>query len=328
MALALDRYFTPRSMPETAETTKHRVRTPITATARVLLSAPPPKTSSSPPVICSAPRPSEVAEPKSVAKIAITSIAPADRSRRVIPEERPERAADQVPRALAVGEVADGQADDGVHRPGVEAPVEERVLHREVRRLRRTRLRHPERRVVEMGERLGDAPEHQADAHAGGEHHRHPGERRELRLGVVRSELQVAEAGERQVRREDHEPGTGQDEEPAERVGDPGQHLGRDLVHPVGIDDPGDEEGDGECGGDAEHHLVDRQLAVRVRAGRGHVREDRSCRAPRSCDLRAGAAAEDGAGSRERLSRARRRPCPGSPRSTWRRRPPATSCRR
>ena len=74
-ALALERYFTPRSMPVTAETTKHSVRNPITATARVLLSPPSPKTLSMPPVICSAPSPSDVAEPNSVAKIAITSIA-------------------------------------------------------------------------------------------------------------------------------------------------------------------------------------------------------------------------------------------------------------
>ena len=39
------------------------------------LDRPEPNTSSSPPVICSAPRPSEVAEPKRVAKIAMTSIA-------------------------------------------------------------------------------------------------------------------------------------------------------------------------------------------------------------------------------------------------------------
>ena len=62
-------------MPVTAETTKQSVRNAITATASALLFAAPPNTLSMPPVICSAPRPSEVAEPKSVAKIAITSIA-------------------------------------------------------------------------------------------------------------------------------------------------------------------------------------------------------------------------------------------------------------
>ena len=75
MALALDRYLMPLSTPDTAETTKQSVSTAITMTARVSLPPPSPKTSSMPPVICSAPRPSEVAVPNSVAKIARTSMA-------------------------------------------------------------------------------------------------------------------------------------------------------------------------------------------------------------------------------------------------------------
>jgi hypothetical protein len=74
-AFAFDRYLMPRSTPETAEITKHKVRTAITTTARVLLPPPSPNTSSMPPVICSAPRPSDVAEPNRVAKIATTSMA-------------------------------------------------------------------------------------------------------------------------------------------------------------------------------------------------------------------------------------------------------------
>jgi hypothetical protein len=59
----------------TAETTKHPVRTQITRSASATLSPVPSNTLSRPPVICSAPRPSEVADPNSVAKIATTSIA-------------------------------------------------------------------------------------------------------------------------------------------------------------------------------------------------------------------------------------------------------------
>ena len=62
-------------MPVTAETTKQPVSTQITRSARATPSAVPSKTLSSPPVICRAPSPSEVADPKSVAKIATTSIA-------------------------------------------------------------------------------------------------------------------------------------------------------------------------------------------------------------------------------------------------------------
>ena len=74
-ALALESHLMPLSTPLTAETTKQPVSTAITTTARFLLPPPSPKTLSMPPVICRAPSPSDVADPKSVAKIAITSIA-------------------------------------------------------------------------------------------------------------------------------------------------------------------------------------------------------------------------------------------------------------
>ena len=181
------------------------VSTAMTATASHWLRAPLPKTLSRPPVICSAPRPREVAEPNSVAKIATTSIALPGPCVGALPEERPEGRGDQVAGALAVGEVADRQADHGVHRPGVEAPVEERVLHRQLGPPPACRARARPRMLavggVEVGQRLGDAGEHEADAHAGGEHHGDPGERRELRLGVVGPELDVAVAGDREVSR-------------------------------------------------------------------------------------------------------------------------------
>ena len=83
-ALALDSHLTPRSIPLTAETTKHAVRNAITPTASSLESRPDPNTSSIPPVICSAPNPSDVAEPNRVAKMATTSIAlPGVRSTRL-----------------------------------------------------------------------------------------------------------------------------------------------------------------------------------------------------------------------------------------------------
>ena len=75
MALALDRYLMPLSTPDTADTTKHAVSTAITMTARVSSPPPSPKTLSMPPVIWRAPRPSEVAVPNRVAKIARTSMA-------------------------------------------------------------------------------------------------------------------------------------------------------------------------------------------------------------------------------------------------------------
>jgi hypothetical protein len=47
-ALALDNHLTPRSIPLTAESTKHAVSTAITPTASTLESRPEPKTSSMP----------------------------------------------------------------------------------------------------------------------------------------------------------------------------------------------------------------------------------------------------------------------------------------
>ena len=75
IALAFESHWMPRSMPLMAERTKQAVRKAMTKTASHLL--PPvsiPKTWGRPPVICKAPRPSEDADPKSVARIATVSI--------------------------------------------------------------------------------------------------------------------------------------------------------------------------------------------------------------------------------------------------------------
>ena len=108
-----------------------------------------------------------------------------------------------------------------------------------------------------MPQWLGDAEEHQPDAHAGGEHHRDPRERRELWLGVVGTELDVAVARERQEGREEQEAAAGQHEEPAERRGHPVARLEGHLAGSVGIDDAPEQERQHEHGGDAEHDLVD-----------------------------------------------------------------------
>ena len=68
--LVLDRNWMPRSMPETAEATKHRPRTMMMPTATAALSAETVPVSARPARICSAPRPREAAVPKTVAKIA------------------------------------------------------------------------------------------------------------------------------------------------------------------------------------------------------------------------------------------------------------------
>ena len=240
IALALERNWTPFSTPVTAESTKQSVRTAMTATVSHLGPA----------------RAEHVVEPTGDLQRAeaerggraeegredrddVDRLARA--LRRPAPQQWAEGAGDQVAGALAVGEVADREADDGVHRPGVEAPVEEGVLHRDPRAVRGGRVAAAGRDAGgvggrEVGQRLGDAPEHQADAHAGREHHRDPRERRELRHGVVGAELDVAVAGHGQVDREEQEPGADEDEQPAERLLEPGERLAGAGAHALRVE--------------------------------------------------------------------------------------------
>ena len=73
--LVFESHLMPRETPETAETTKAAVSTAMTPMSSALETSPRPATICRPEPICSAPMPSEVAEPKSVAKIAKMSIA-------------------------------------------------------------------------------------------------------------------------------------------------------------------------------------------------------------------------------------------------------------
>ena len=72
--LMLDSHWMPLATPETADRTNAAVSTAMIATSTALPTSPTPATISSPLLICSAPRPSEAAEPNSVAKIASMSI--------------------------------------------------------------------------------------------------------------------------------------------------------------------------------------------------------------------------------------------------------------
>ena len=122
--------------------------------------------------------------------------------------QRLERRADQLQAALAVDAVGDRESDHGVDRPRVQRPVEQRGRHRGLHRLGVAGGTGAGRRSDEVRERLGDAVEHQADAHAGAEHHRDPGDGPELRLLVVAAERDVAEPAERQPQHEHHEAAT------------------------------------------------------------------------------------------------------------------------
>ena len=74
-----------------------------------------------------------------------------------------------------------------------------------------------------MVERFGDAVEHQADAHAGGEHHRDPGDGAEFGFLAVLAQRDVAELAQGQPQDENDEEGGQDHKEPAGVLHDPVQ---------------------------------------------------------------------------------------------------------
>jgi hypothetical protein len=73
--LMFDNHWMPLATPLTAEATNAIVSTTMMTTSNAVGASPRKPPACRPPPICRAPRPSEAADPKSVAKIAITSIA-------------------------------------------------------------------------------------------------------------------------------------------------------------------------------------------------------------------------------------------------------------
>ena len=177
--LMLDSHWMPLATPETADRMKQTVSTAMMPTSTPLPTSPRPVTMRRPLPIWIAPRPSDAAEPNSVAKMARMSMTLPTGPLACCAEQRLEGRADELQAALAVDAVRDREAHHRVDRPRVQGPVEQRVRHRALGALR---VAEPlgagrgEALVVgEEGERLVDAVEHEPDAHAGGEHHRDPG---------------------------------------------------------------------------------------------------------------------------------------------------------
>jgi hypothetical protein len=144
-------------------------------------------TRSSPAAIWVTPRPSEVAIPNIVPKIARMSTRlpqPVD----LVADQRVQRRTDRHRQVVPEAEVGQRQPEDRVDRPGAEAPVVVGEQHRFPGRLLRGGHLWPLR---EVHDRLGDAPEHQPDPHAGAEQHREPGEVAEIRFGVVGPSLML-----------------------------------------------------------------------------------------------------------------------------------------
>ena len=97
-------------------------------------------------------------------------------------------------------------------------------------------------------------PEHQADAHAGGEQHRHPAGPREFGFGVFATDAQVAEAAERQVHQEHQRQEHHQQVQPA----DAADEFAEDALH-HGVEGTGCYAGkqhqqQDQCDGNTKHH--------------------------------------------------------------------------
>ncbi|MNC16943.1 hypothetical protein D3C75_648080 [compost metagenome] len=155
----------------------------------------------------------------------------ADRTVDALADQRVERRAQGQRQAVAVAEEGEDQRDHGVDRPGVQAPVEEGQLHRLARRLHAVRL--ADRWGDEVHHRLGDAEEHQADAHAGGEQHGEPGGVAVVRPAVVGAELDVAVAADGEEHHGDQDQGDGEDVEPAGVGDDPALHEAEQALGAV-----------------------------------------------------------------------------------------------
>ena len=202
-----------------------------------------PQRKSSPLLIWSAPSPSEVALPNSVAKIARMSIdlpiGPWMRS----PSSGWKAELIRLGRSRRKREEGERETHDRVDRPGVERPVEVGQRHGLLGRLLAARARRARRRRREVRDGLRDREEHQADAHAGAEHHRDPGHRPELRPVVVLAEPDVPEAAEGEDAREHQEDHRRQDEEPAEGGDNPAENVVGHRRDAVGVEHSPQHEG-------------------------------------------------------------------------------------
>ena len=127
-------------------------------------------------------------------------------------DQRDERRAEQLLASQAEGPVGDGQTHDGVDRPGVQTPVEDRGGEG-VRDILRPLARDA---VTVVVQRISGTVEHQADTHAGREHHRDPAGGVELGFLVVLTELDPSVLAQSEKEDEPDEDGAGDDVHPAE----------------------------------------------------------------------------------------------------------------
>ncbi len=246
-----------------------------------------------PPLICSAPSPSEVVVPKSEERRENCEHVdgPAKRTVGAAAEQWSKQRADQATPVAAEHGPGHRQPEHGEDAPGVQTPVEERELHGGDCGARCHWCGQVMRRLSEVGNRFGDAVGDQADAHHRREDHRVPGGPAKRRAFVVAPQAHPAVAAAGQDDEEDQESERHQQVGPAEsardavegRRADPGQRV------------PGGSPPDHDREGQGQRDVQDGAGAPAIRRRGGgighrclHVLAGRAVR----CDVPAGAGRE------------------------------------
>ncbi|MNG97420.1 hypothetical protein D3C78_427830 [compost metagenome] len=184
----------------------------------------------------------------------------------MLADQRPEGGGNQLRAAAAEGAIGNHQADDGVHGPGVQGPVEQRGGHGHLHRFAGLPAGRPRRWRHIVRQRFGNAEEHQADAHAGAEHHRHPRHRAEFWLFAITAQRDPAVTAGRQPQHEHHEQRGGEHEEPAEVENDPGLRAGGAAGEAGLVEEAPEDESDCQEAGETKDDPVELALETPVLA--------------------------------------------------------------
>ncbi len=161
-------------------------------------------------------------------------------------------------------DVGKREADHRVDPPSMQPPMQEHQPHgvlgvagKPAGQCRVGSGKGAHRRVGEMHHRLGDAVEHQADAHAGAEQHREPCGARIFRARRLAAEPDVAGSPERQHHAAEQQDIDGQHQHPAKGMRCDRLHRAEALGGEFGIGDGGSDQESDERDRAEEHRRLE-----------------------------------------------------------------------
>ena len=166
-----------------------------------------------------------------------------------------ERRTDREDLVLPERKIPQPQAHHSIARPRVQSPVHEAGTEGKPLRLVRDGLDARHGGDV-VGQRLGNAPEHQADAHAGGEQHREPGERLDGGLLVVGTQADLSQRAEGEHQYKEHKEELRPQVEPGEVALERGHGGGGQRREGRAAEHTPQREGQRNHRGDDEHRIV------------------------------------------------------------------------